>query len=55
MPLLALTLLILNTQRRFVGERFRSGRLINALLVITLVLFAYMGFLQLTGRMAASG
>jgi Mn2+/Fe2+ NRAMP family transporter len=55
MPLLALTLLILNTQNRLVGERFRSGWLINALLVATLVLFAYMGYLQLTGRLAASG
>jgi len=55
MPLLALTLLILNTQGRLVGERFRSGWLINALLVATLALFAYMGYLQLTGRMAASG
>ena len=55
MPLLALTLLILNTQGRLVGERFRSGWLINALLVATLALFAYMGFLQLTGRLAASG
>ena len=55
MPLLALTLLILNTQSRFVGERFRSGWLINAILVVTLVLFAYMGFLQLGGRMPSFG
>ena len=52
MPLLALTLLILNTQRRLVGERFRSGWLINALLVATLALFAYMGFMQLTRSLA---
>ena len=51
MPLLALT----NTQRRFVGERFRSGWWINALLVVTLVLFAYMGILQLVGRMPSFG
>ncbi len=51
MPLLALTLLILNTQGRLVGKRFRSGWFINALLVATLALFAYMGFLQLTGRL----
>ena len=51
MPLLALTLLILNTQGRLVGNRLRSGWFINALLVATLALFAYMGFLQLTGRL----
>lgn len=55
MPLLALTLLILNNQPRWVGARFRSGWFTNALLVITLLLFAYMGVLQLTGRMPATG
>ncbi|MCP4250208.1 MAG: divalent metal cation transporter, partial [bacterium] len=43
MPLLALTLLIMNNQRRWVGDRFRSGWITNAVLVITLLFFAYVG------------
>jgi len=55
MPLLAVTLLILNTNRRLVGERFRNAVWINVLLVVTVLLFAYMGFLQLGGRMPSFG
>jgi hypothetical protein len=55
MPLLALTLLILNNRGGWVGGRFRSGWLTNAVLVITLLLFAYMGVLQLTGKMPSTG
>ncbi|MCH7813776.1 MAG: Nramp family divalent metal transporter [Planctomycetes bacterium] len=43
MPLLALTLLIMNNKRRWVGDRFRSGWITNAVLVITLLFFAYVG------------
>ncbi len=43
MPLLALTLLIMNNRRRWVGDRFRSGWITNAVLVITLLFFAYVG------------
>jgi Mn2+/Fe2+ NRAMP family transporter len=55
MPLLAVTLLILNNQTRFVGERFRSGWWINAVLVITIVSFLYMGIRQLQGTMPSFG
>jgi hypothetical protein len=55
MPLLAVTLLILNNQARWVGPKFRSRWWINALLIITILLFAYMGTLQLLGRMPAFG
>jgi Mn2+/Fe2+ NRAMP family transporter len=43
MPLAALTLLLMNNREAWVGRPFRSGWLVNALLVITLLLFAYMG------------
>jgi Mn2+/Fe2+ NRAMP family transporter len=43
MPLLALTLLLMNTRERWVGQAFRSHWSINTFLVITLLLFAYMG------------
>ena len=55
MPLLALTLLLMNNRKRWVGGRFRSGWFLNAVLVIVLLLFAYMGVLQLTGRMPSTG
>jgi len=43
MPFLALTLLILNTRRRWIGERFVSGWITNAALAATFVLFTYVG------------
>jgi Mn2+/Fe2+ NRAMP family transporter len=43
LPLLALTLLIMNNRREWVGEEFRSGILINAVLAVTLVFFVYVG------------
>ena len=55
MPLLAVTLLILNNQTRWVGERFRNGWSVNAVLVLTVLLFAYVGYLQLTGQMISTG
>jgi len=55
MPLLAVTLLILNNQSRFVGKDFRSSWWINAVLVITIALFAYMGIAQLRGTMPSFG
>jgi Mn2+/Fe2+ NRAMP family transporter len=55
MPLLALTLLSMNTQRKWVGERFRNPWWINLTLVATVLLFAYMGYLQLTGKMISTG
>ncbi|RUL85959.1 iron transporter [Tautonia sociabilis] len=50
MPLLALTLLILNNNRSWVGHRFRNGWLPNALLVLTLVVFLVVGALDLHRR-----
>ncbi len=47
MPLLALTLLILNNNRRWVGEELRNGWLVNTVLVFTVVLFAYAGAMEL--------
>lgn len=46
MPLLALSLLILNNQKKFVGE-FKNGILTNIILVITLVFFSYTGIKKL--------
>lgn len=43
MPLLALTLLMMNNRRSWVGEKFRSGWVINVLLVATLLFFAGVG------------
>lgn len=44
MPLLALTLLIMNNRREWVGDGYRSSILTNAILAITLVFFAYAGY-----------
>ena len=43
LPLLTLTLLVMNNRREWVGEEFRSGPLINAVLVIALLFFCYLG------------
>lgn len=43
MPLLALTLLLMNNRRGWVGGQFASGWLINLLLVATLTFFAWVG------------
>lgn len=43
MPLMALTLLIMNNRTDWVGPRFRNGLLTNAALIVTLLLFAYVG------------
>jgi Mn2+/Fe2+ NRAMP family transporter len=41
MPLLALTLLIMNNRSRWVGSRFRNGLVTNIVLIATLVFFAW--------------
>lgn len=43
LPLLAFTLLIMNNRREWVGAEFRTGVLINAVLVVALLFFAYVG------------
>jgi Mn2+/Fe2+ NRAMP family transporter len=55
MPLLAVSLLIMNNQERWVGPRFRNTPLLNVLLVITVLLFALVGALQITGAVPAGG
>lgn len=55
MPLLTLTLLIMNNRERWVGRRFRNGWSINLLLLITLLLFVVVGALQVTGWVPSSG
>jgi Mn2+/Fe2+ NRAMP family transporter len=55
MPLLAVTLLILNTQARWVGKEFRNPWWVNVVLAITVLLFAWMGVLQLAGGMPSTG
>jgi Mn2+/Fe2+ NRAMP family transporter len=47
MPFVALTLLLLNNRVRLVGPAFRNGRLINALLAVTLVFFIYVGLREI--------
>jgi Mn2+/Fe2+ NRAMP family transporter len=55
MPLLALTLLIMNNRRRWVGAEFRTGWLMNAILAGGLLFFVYIGVLQILGLSPASG
>jgi hypothetical protein len=43
LPLLTLTLLVMNNRREWVGDEFRSGSIINAILVIALLFFCYLG------------
>jgi Mn2+/Fe2+ NRAMP family transporter len=47
MPLLALTLLILNNRRELVGPEFRNSLLVNILLVATLAFFSYLGLKEI--------
>ncbi len=44
MPLLALTLLIMNNRREWVGKELRSHPALNALLVLTLGFFGFAGY-----------
>jgi Mn2+/Fe2+ NRAMP family transporter len=55
MPLLAVTLLVLNNQTRWVGTGFRNAWWINAVLILTVLVFGYVGYLQLTGQMISTG
>ncbi|MBM3814284.1 MAG: divalent metal cation transporter [Acidimicrobiia bacterium] len=43
LPLLALTLLIMNNRKEWVGDRFRSNMAVNAVLCLALAFFAYVG------------
>ena len=44
MPLLALTLLIMNNRRDWVAAEFRNGFLVNIFLLMTLAFFVWQGF-----------
>ncbi len=53
LPLLALTLLMMNNRRDWVGGQFRTGVLINAVLAVALLFFLYVGareILQILSR-----
>jgi Mn2+/Fe2+ NRAMP family transporter len=52
LPLLALTLLMMNNTRAWVGEEFRSGALINGVLAIALAFFGYMGVREIRQLLA---
>lgn len=47
MPFVACTLLVMNNRTAWVGRDFKSGWLINGLLIATLAFFAYVGALKL--------
>ncbi len=46
MPLLALTLLLMNNRRDWVGERWRNGWITNAALALVLLLFLVVGYVE---------
>ncbi|MBX3412356.1 MAG: Nramp family divalent metal transporter [Pirellulales bacterium] len=52
-PLVALTLLLLNNRGDWVGREFKNGWFINALLVATLAFFAYVGIVELLEQLTA--
>jgi hypothetical protein len=49
MPLLAVTLLILNNRSAWVGQGFRSRWPVNVVLVATIAAFAYIIWFKLFG------
>ena len=51
LPLLALTLLIMNNRRRWVGSDFLSPVLVNILLAVTLAFFSYVGGAAIYSRL----
>ncbi len=55
MPLLALTLLVLNNHPRWLAAEFRTGWVLNFVLAAIVLLFAWMGYLQVTGAMPSTG
>jgi Mn2+/Fe2+ NRAMP family transporter len=47
LPLLSLTLLIMNNRRDWVGKEFRSKPLLNVVLAVALAFFAYLGIREI--------
>ena len=50
-PLLAVTLLLLNGRADWVGRRLRNGLVTTLLLAATVVLFVFFGYLQVTAQL----
>jgi Mn2+/Fe2+ NRAMP family transporter len=50
MPMLALSLLVMNNRLAWVGKAFRNGWIVNSVLVITLVFFVYMAAREVVAR-----
>jgi hypothetical protein len=53
MPMLALSLLIMNNRVSWVGKAFRNGWIVNSVLAITLVFFVYMAARETATRAEA--
>jgi hypothetical protein len=51
LPLLSLTLLIMNNRRAWVGDKFRSGWGVNAVLAVALALFGYLGIREVAAQL----
>ncbi|MGB8953706.1 MAG: hypothetical protein WCC06_13715 [Candidatus Aminicenantales bacterium] len=47
MPLLAVTLLLLNNRREWVGREFRNSVLVNLVLTVILAFFTFIGFREI--------
>ena len=47
LPLLALTLLIMNNRVEWVGQKFRASMPLNTVLIAALAFFAYMGLREI--------
>ena len=52
MPLLALSLLVMNNRVSWVGASFRNGRIANWVLVVTLLFFAFIAAGEISRRLA---
>lgn len=55
LPLLAATLLVMNTRQGWVGAPFRSGWVVNLALAATLAFFAYAGLREAAGALGRLG
>ena len=51
-PLLAATLLIMNNREEWVGKRFRTGTVLNAVLAGALVFFMFVGIREIVRLLA---
>jgi Mn2+/Fe2+ NRAMP family transporter len=55
MPFLAGTLLYMNSRAEWVGRELKSGWITNALLVLCLLLFGYLGWTQIASALSLQG